>query len=104
MVLDIDSEVCCDQVTIAEHINDFFINVAHKLVETLPKMTDIFSAFSVNCKSLYRNIGLTPGLHQLQVDRSFVLKELKSMKGNKSTGLDKIGPRFLKDVFAGRLI
>ena len=28
MVLDIDSEVCYDQVTIAEHINDFFINVS----------------------------------------------------------------------------
>ena len=61
-------------------------------------MSDIFSAFSVNCKSLYRSMGLTPGLHQLQeVDRSFVLKELKSMKGNKSTGLENIGPRFLKD-------
>ena len=78
MVLDIDSEVCYDQVTIAEHINDVFINAAHKLVEILPKMTDIFSSFSVNCKSLYINMGLTPGLHQLQeVDIFFVIKELK---------------------------
>jgi len=41
---------------------------------------------------------IVPGCYKLQeVNSSFVMKELTSMKSTKSTGLDNIGPKFLKD-------
>ena len=98
MVLEINEEICYDPVTLAEYVNDFFVNVAHKLVAILPKIVDLYSAFSENCKRYYRNKFIVPGMYTLQpVECDFVLNELKSMNSSKSTGLDNIGPRFLKD-------
>ena len=98
MVLEVDGEVCYDPVTLANHVNEFFVNVANRLVEKLPKLVDLYSAFSDKCKQFYLNIGLAPDMYRLkQVDRTFVLGELLAMKCTKSTGLDNIGPKFLKD-------
>ena len=59
MVLKIDGEMCHNQVEIANHINNFFlVNVVHDLVSELPNMTDSYSAFSDNCKSVYGNKGM----------------------------------------------
>ena len=62
-------------------------------------MTDSYSAFSDNCKSFYGNKGIIPGMFTLQgVSRAFILEQLKqALKPQKGTGLDGIGPRFLKD-------
>ena len=98
IVMNIDDSTCHDPVSIAEHINDFFINIGNNLVSKLPHLFDYYSAFTTYCRNFYSNLGITPGQLILQkVDESFVLKELLSMKPNKSTGLDDIGPRFLKD-------
>ena len=97
MVLKINGEMCHNQVEIANRVNNFFVNVAHDLVSELPNMPDSYSAFSDNCKSFCGNKGIIPGMFRLQgVSRAFIL-ELKALKPQKGTGLDGIGPRFLKD-------
>ena len=51
-----------------------------------------------NCKSFYGNKGIIPGTFRLQgVSRAFIVDQLKALKPPTSTGLDRIGPRFLKD-------
>ena len=96
--MNVNDTTCHDPVSIAEHINSFFINVGNNLVSKLPVLNDTYSAFTTFCKNHYRNLGVTPGQLILQeIDHAFVLKELLSMKPNKSNGLDNIGPRFLKD-------
>ena len=98
IVLTIDEKVCYDPVNVAEHVNSFFVNVACKLVAALPKLEDRFSAFSNYCRSYYKNLGITPAMYVLkEVSSEFVLKELKTMNATKSTGLDNIGPKFLRD-------
>lgn len=98
IVLNVNNNICYDPVTIAEYINDFFVNVANNLIEKLPCYNDIYSAFSNKCKEYYSNLGVTPGMFALQeVDNAFVLKHLRDIKPNKSTGLDDISPRFLHD-------
>ena len=37
MVLKINGEMCHNQVEIANHVNNFFVNVAHDLVRELPR-------------------------------------------------------------------
>ena len=98
IVLNINEQVCYDPVTVAEHVNSFFVNIAQKLVDALPKLNDLFSAFSENCRVYYKNLGVSPAMYILQeVSSDFVLKELQSMNATKSTGLDNIGPKFLHD-------
>ena len=61
-------------------------------------MTDSYSAFSDNCKSFCGNKGIIPEMFRLQgVSRAFIVDQLKALKPPKSTGLDGVGPRFLKD-------
>ena len=98
IVLNVNNDICYDPVTIAEYINDFFVNVANKLVANLPQYNDVYSAFSNKCKEYYAKLGVSPGMFTLQeVDTDFVLKHLKDIKPSKSTGLDDISPRFLHD-------
>jgi hypothetical protein len=98
IVLNVGNKVCYDPVTIAEYVNDFFVNVANNLVKNLPNYADMYSAFSSKCKDFYKKLGVTPGMFVLQeIDKTFVLKHLKDLKPNKSTGLDDVSPRFLKD-------
>ena len=98
-VLKINNEICFDPTKVAEHINDFFVNVAHRLTAGLPNTQDLYSAFSPYCKSFYQTLGIQPGAHELKkVDQSFVNKELKKLVPTKGIGLDDISPRFLKDA------
>ena len=97
-MLKIDNNICYDPVTIADHVNSCFVNIGNKLVEGLPKLPDVYSAYTENCKRFYSSKGLNPSTYSLkEVDRSFVLNQLLSLKRSKSTGLDNIGPRFLRD-------
>lgn len=82
MVLNINGELCFDQVTITEYINNFFVNIGKKLAELLPIYDDLYSAFSVNCRAFYNSKGVTPGMYILQkIDEVFVLQQLKALKG-----------------------
>ena len=61
-------------------------------------MTHSYSAFSDNCIYFYGNRGIIPGMFRLQgVSRAFIVDQLKALTPPKSTGLDGIGTRFLKD-------
>ena len=98
MVLKINGEMCHNQVEIANHVNNFFVNVAHDLVSGLPYKTDSYSTFSDNCKSFNGSKGIIPGMFRLQgVSRACIVDQLKALKPSKSTGLVGFGPRFLKD-------
>ena len=98
MILNINNSVCFDPVTIANYTNCFFINIAQKLVNALPSLCDLYSAFSQNCVNFYKKLGVTPNSFKLrEVTPTFVNQQLKNLKINKSTGLDNIGPRFLND-------
>lgn len=102
IVLNINNQICYDPVTVAEHINDFFVGIAQKLVDNLPPLTDLYSAFSNSCKQFYNKLGTQPGMFKLKsVSSAFVLKELQALKVSKSTGLDDISPRFLHDGAEG---
>ena len=72
--------------------------MGYNLVSKLPNLPDLYSAFTEHCSTFYRNLGISPGTYSIQnVDRNFILKELQKLKPNKSTGLDDISPRFLRD-------
>ena len=98
IVLNIENKICFDPVVIADYVNCFFINIAHKLVSALPVVDDLFSAFTENCRKFYSNLGATPGLFKLnEVSAPVIYQELRNLNVSKSTGLDQIGPRFLQD-------
>ena len=83
-------------MSVAQHVNDFFVNVAHRLTAGLTPLTDLYSAFSQNCKMFYHKFNVEPGAYELQeVDQNFVNKELKKLVPTKGVGLDDISPRFL---------
>ena len=97
-VLKINDEICYDPVSVAQHINDFFVNVAQRLTASLPPMPDLYSTFSTNCKTFYNKFHVKTGAYKIQeVDQRFVNKELKNLVPSKGVGLDEISPRFLKD-------
>ena len=98
IILNIDDELCHDPKKVADHINDFFTNIAQKLVDKLPRVNLRFGIESNSVKDFYRSKGVIPGSLKLKsVTPQFVKKELRSINDSKSTGLDGISPRFLKD-------
>ena len=67
-------------------------------MEKLPISTGQYTTDSVKFKQFYQNQGVKPGMSKLKtVSEDFVLKELMGINPQKSTGLDGIAPRFLKD-------
>ena len=98
IVLRISDKLCYDTLEICNHINDFFTNIASNLVKKLPTASGIYSTNSKKFKDFYSNKGITPGSYKLnEVSQDFIQSELKSLNPKKSTGLDGIGPRFLRD-------
>jgi len=99
IVLKIDGENCHDNNSIANHFNSYFTTVASKLVEKLPVAKGLYSVFSSLFENFYRQ--KSPSLCKLNlshVSENFVYKELCSLNTSKSTGLDDIPARFLKDA------
>ncbi len=99
VVLNIDSENCYEPKKIANKFNEFFTTVASTLVQKLPQCTNIFSTNSSKFKEFYtlRNPDSNKfTLHTVSED--FVYKELTKLIPTKSTGLDNIPARFLKDA------
>jgi hypothetical protein len=99
MVLSVNNENCHDDKLIANHFNSFFTTIASKLVEKLPSSTGRFSTQSDCVKNFYAKRRLSNERMFLKhVSEDFVQKELCNLKVSKSTGLDGIPARFLKDA------
>ena len=98
MVLNIDGKPCFNSSTVANYTNTFYTTVAGTLVKKLPPAFGKFNMDSETIQDYYKQMGVTnKGFKLSPVSSDFVLKELCSLKPNKSTGLDKSPARFLKD-------
>ena len=97
-ILEINGEKCFDKRTVADCFNSFFTRIASKLVDQLPRPKRRFTPDSASFQQFYRNKGVRPDSFRLSpVGRKFIFSQLAGLKVNKSTGLDGISPRFLKD-------
>ena len=98
IVLRIANKICFSALDICNHINSFFFNIASKLVKALPHPKNIYTTDSDLFKNFYASRGIKPGSFRLQqVSEDYIYKELKSLDPKKSTGLDNISPKFLKE-------
>ena len=97
-MLEIDGEKCYESKKVAGYFNSFYTNVAAELVKKLPRPFNIFSPSLPRFSDFYSSRGIYENSFTLSpVTRLFVHKQLGSLKTDKSTGLDGIFPRFLKD-------
>ena len=98
IVLNIDNEKCFDPLKIVEHINDFYINIASTLVSKLPVIPKMFDVGSEIFKNYYYEKNIVPKSFKIsRVSVQFVHKELMNLNPHKSTGIDNIQSKFLKD-------
>ena len=87
-----------DVGTVAKVFNKFFTNVASDLVKMLPTPYNLFTSGSSVFRDFYRRRGVTENAFALSpVTRRDILKQLLSLEVGKSTGLDGISARFLRD-------
>ena len=78
--------------------NEFYTSVASDLVSRLPSPSGLFSPISHLFSDFYRQKGCHRRRFVLMpVNGGFIRGALEDMKPNKSTGLDDISARFLKD-------
>ena len=83
---------------VANVFNRYFTYIASNLVNLLPTPSGIYSTASATFRNFYRNRGIHgPCFTLMPVPRHFILTQLNSFNPGKSTGLDDISPRFLKD-------
>ena len=98
IILKINDEICHDSRTIADHFNEFFTTVATNLVSKLPKAIYKFSVDSHLFKEFYSSRNTTNSHMTLKpVSEDFIYKELLKLNPTKSTGLDEIPARFIRD-------
>ena len=94
--LKIDGYVCFDRHIDAEKFNHFYITVASKLIEELPKRIDKFGKQFV--EKFYRLKGIKPNDYSFSVvSENKILKYLNNLSAKKATGLDGIPARFVRD-------
>ncbi len=94
--LDNSDEICFDNVKVADHFNGFFTSIASKLVNLLPPPLGLFNLDKV--RDFYSDQGVTTDSFQLKpVDEEFIHKKLLKIDVSKSTGLDKLPARFVRD-------
>lgn len=97
-VLKIEDELCFDGKKIATYFNTFFTTVASNLVSKLPYAPKIFNTDSYNFKNYYRSKGITENSFSLtEVMEDYILEILNGLRANKSTGVDGLPARFIKD-------
>ena len=83
---------------VSKVFNEFYTSVASDLVSRLPSPSGIFSPLSRLFTEFYRQKGCHRRRFVLMpVGGRFIRGILEDMKPNKSTGLDDISARFLKD-------
>ena len=98
VVLNVDGQPCFNSTTVANYINSFYTTVASSLVSKLPPSLGKFGMDSNTVQAYYDQLGVKDkGFKLSPVSSDFILKELSSLKPNKSTGLDEIPARFLRD-------
>ena len=98
IVLEIDGKLCFDSTKIAQHFNECFTNIASKLVVKLPNCSNMFSVAPSAFQDYYGSkLTNSNKLHLSPVCEEFVEKELLGLNPSKSTGLDSIPARFLRD-------
>ena len=72
--------------------------MAAKLVDKLPPFKDFFSADNGCIREFYERKGVRENSFELlPIGEQFVFKELRKLNVSKSTGLDLIPAKFLKD-------
>jgi hypothetical protein len=97
-VLEIDGKLCFNPAKIAQHFNEFFTGIASNLVDKLPRSSNLFSVNSSPFQDYYGSkLNNSTKLSLGTVTEEFIEKELRGLNAFKSTGLDNIPARFLKD-------
>ena len=79
-------------------MQSFFINITTTLRNKLPRMPKIFDVGSYKFKELYAKKGIIPkSFRPSRVSEEYILRKLCKLNPNKSTGIDEIPAKFLKD-------
>ena len=79
-------------------MNNFYLTIASTLQNQITNVQKFVDTSSVIFKDYYRNKGIIPKSFSIsQISEDFVHKELCKLNPNKSTGIDGIKSRFLKD-------
>lgn len=95
--LGVGDGVSFDKLTVAEKFNNFFVNVASSLVSILPPSTGKYGLDFV--RNFYNGKNVTENQFCLsQVDEDVVQNLLKKVNSCKSTGLDKLPAKFIKEA------
>ena len=98
IVLRIADKRCHDTLQICNYVNEFFTTVASNLVKKMKSHDLLYGVDSKIFNDFYVNKGITPGKFKLEpVSVDDVYKELNGLDARKSTGLDNIPSRFLKE-------
>ncbi|XP_071941144.1 uncharacterized protein [Antedon mediterranea] len=98
IVLNNNGHPCTEPFSVANLFNKFFTNVASLLTDKLPNCNNIYGVNTTPFKQYYKNKGIKKNSFVLQtISNDFVLDQLNSLNPSKSTGLDNIPARFLKD-------
>ena len=98
IVIESEGEKCHDSKNVCKTFNDYFLNVASNLVSKLPSAPKIFTTDTHIFRSYYANKNIITNNFSLQeVTENFVYNEIMRLNPNKSTGLDGINARFLRD-------
>lgn len=98
IVLNVAGQTCHSLREIANHFNTFFTTVASSLVDTLPPAPGLFDINSNLFKQFYCKVtNNNLELKLTSVNKDFIYKELCNLNSFKSTGLDNIPARFIKD-------
>ena len=96
--LNIEGEICHEPKIVANHFNSFFTNIASKLVEKLPSCPKMFDTNSGVFRLFYsQKLQQNASFLLAPVSEDLVYKELLKLNSSKSTGLDEIPERFIKD-------
>ena len=98
IILEINNEKCFNPIKVVNEFAQFFLTVAENLVKKISNLVKTFDVESQKLKNYYKDKGVTSKSFKLsKVSEEFVLKELRKLNPTKSTGIDGIKPRFLKD-------
>ena len=96
IVLEDNGDLHFNPADTANIFNKFYSSVASSLVDKLPSPSGLFGLDF--CHNFYRKKGIFGPCFSLSpVSRRFVHNQLATLKADKSTGLDGISPRLLRD-------
>ena len=90
--ISIDGQLCSDEKKIADSFNCFFTSAVARLKQTLGiKSMESRGVFAPKTDRAIPDFKFKP------VTETFVLDTIKRLKAGKTSGLDNISPRLLKD-------